>query len=257
MAEAVTYLEGYLKEYPGDIKAQSAIARAQLLSGDEEAARKLFDAMLNNQDKYSDVQFLEAGVGAARADKNDVAATLFKAGLKKNPYSRDGLFNLAAVYDASGQADSMPPLLNRLLAIDPNNPDNYRLWARYYKAKSDQLKPIATKDGASPEVQQQFKNAVDSLTAYYTKMNDAPVKVTFNLFSHDGPKHVLGGNIENLSDQDKSYTLKIEFLDQSGTVLTSKEVPVEAVSAKGAKPFRVQVDDKPGIIAFRYAPLAP
>ena len=33
------------------------------------------------------------------------AATLFKAGLKKNPWTRDGLFNLAAVFDALGQQE--------------------------------------------------------------------------------------------------------------------------------------------------------
>jgi tetratricopeptide (TPR) repeat protein len=254
MQEAVAYLEEYLKEFPGDVKAQSAIARAQLLSGDEAAAKKLFDEMLNNPDKYSDAQMFEAGVGAARADKNDVAATLFKAGLKKNPNSRDGLFNLAAIYDQLGMPDSMPPLLTRLIAIDPENPENFKLWARFYKLKSDQLKPAATKENAPEAAQLAYKNATDSLIANYGRFQDAPVKVSFTLFTHDGPKHVLGGTIDNLSDKDRTYTLKVDFLDASGTVLTSKEVPVEGVAAKGSKSFRVQVDDKPGIVAFKYAP---
>ena len=254
MQEAVVYLEEYLKEFPGDIKAQSSIARAQLLSGDEAAARKLFDEMLGNPDRYTDVNLFEAGVGAARAEKHDAAAALFRAGLKKNPYSRDGLFNLAATFDALGTADSMPPIVARLITVDPENPDNYRLWARYWKAKNDQAKVAASKPKAPPADSIAYKTSTDSLIAYYNKMNDAKVKVTFSLFSHDGPKHVLGGTVENLSDQDKNYTLKVDFLDASGTVLTTKEVPVEGVSAKGQKSFRVQVDEQPGVIAFKYAP---
>jgi tetratricopeptide (TPR) repeat protein len=255
MQEVVTYMNDYLKEFPGDIKAQSAIARAQLLSGDEAAAKALFDEMINNPDKYSDIQLLEAGVGASRADKNEIAARLFDAGLKKNPYSRDGLFNLAATYDQLGQADKMPPLLTRLLAIDPENPDNYRLWARYYKLKVDAITPAAKKENAAEADRKALTSATDSLLANYTRMNEAKVKVTFGLFSHDGGRHVLGGTIENLGEADKSYLLKVDFLDVAGTVLEHKEVPVDGVAPKNAKSFRVEVAEKPGVVAFKYAPL--
>jgi hypothetical protein len=267
MNQVVAYLEEYLKEDPNDIKVQAAIARAQLLSGDEEAARRLFDQMLNNPDKYTDLQMLEAGVGAARADKNDVAASLFEAGLKKNPYSRDGLFNLVATYDATAgdttkpaatriaTLEKMPPLLNRLIAIDPENPDNYRLWARYWQGKVKVLQPAGQKENAAPADRAALQTAIDSLTAYFTKFNEAKVKVSFSLFSHDGGTHTLGGSVDNNTDQEKSYILKFEFLDAAGTVLDKKDVPVENVPAKGSKSFRVQLTEKPGVIGFRYAPL--
>ena len=148
----------------------------------------------------------------------------------------------------------MPLLLTRLVSIDPENPENFKLWARYYKLKSDQLKPAATKENAPEPAQLAYKNATDSLIANYGRFQDATVKVSFTLFTHDGPRHVLGGSIDNLSDKDRTYTLKVDFMDASGAVLTTKEVPVEGVAAKGSKSFRVQVDDKPGIVAFKYAP---
>jgi tetratricopeptide (TPR) repeat protein len=256
MNEVVTYLQEYLKEFPGDMKAQSAIATAQLKSGDVTAARRLFDEMLANPDKYTDLNLLEAGVGAARASQNAMAAQLFEAGLKKNPYSRDGLFNLATVYSdtALGKIEQMPEVLKRLNEIDPENPDNAQLAALYWQARARTLRaPAEGKDLPDPAAVA-FKMANDSLLYYYEKFSNAKAKVTFNLFSHDEGRHVLAGSIENRGDEEKSYTLKFEFLDVGGQVLDTREVTVEGVRGKGSKSFRVELTDKPGVAAFRYAP---
>jgi tetratricopeptide (TPR) repeat protein len=256
MNEVVAYLQEYLKEFPGDMKAQSAIATAQLKSGDVAAARRLFDEMLANPEKYTDLNLLEAGVGAARASQNGLAAQLFEAGLKKNPYSRDGLFNLATVYSdtALNKIDMMPDVLTRLNAVDPENPDNAQLAALYWQARARLLRaPAEGKDLPDPAAVA-FKAANDSLLFYYEKFSNAKAKVTFNLFSHDEGRHVLAGSVENRGDEEKSYTLKFDFLDIAGTVLESREVTVEAVRGKGSKSFRVELTDKPGVAAFRYAP---
>lgn len=256
MNDVVAYLEEYLKEFPGDIRAQSAIATAQLKSGDVAAARRLFDEMLANPDKYTDLNLLEAGVGAARATQNAMAAQLFEAGLKKNPYSRDGLFNLATVYSDSavGKVNLMPDVLKRLNAIDPENPDNAQLAALYWQARARQLRPAAEGKDLPDPAAVAFKTANDSLLVYFEKYQNAKAKVTFNLFSHDEGRHVLAGTVENRGDEEKSYTLKFDFLDVSGAVLESREVTVEGVRGKSAKPFRVELTDKPGVAAFRYAP---
>ncbi len=99
-----------------------------------------------------------------------------------------------------------------------------------------------------------FKVANDSLLHYYEKFQNAKTKVTFNLFSHDEGRHVLAGSVENRGDEEKSYTLKFEFLDITGKVLETREVAVEGVRGKTSKSFRVELTDKPGVAAFRYAP---
>jgi tetratricopeptide (TPR) repeat protein len=256
MNEVVTYLQEYLKEFPGDMKAQSAIATAQLKSGDIAAARRLFDEMLANPDKYTDLNLLEAGVGAARASQNAMAAQLFEAGLKKNPYSRDGLFNLATVFTDSSlnKLEQMPEILKRLNAIDPENPDNAQLAALYWQAKARSTRAAAEGKDLPDPAAVAFKNANDSLLFYFERYQNAKTKVTFNLFSHDEGRHVLAGSIENRSDEEKNYTLKFEFLDVTGKVLETREVSVEGVKGKGSKSFRVELTDKPGVAAFRYAP---
>lgn len=256
MNEVVAYLQEYLKEFPGDMKAQSAIATAQLKSGDVAAARRLFDEMLANPDKYTDLNLLEAGVGAARASQNAMAGQLFEAGLKKNPYSRDGLFNLATVYSdtALGKINMMPEILKRLNEVDPENPDNAQLGALYWQARARGLRAAAEGKDLPDPAAVAFKMANDSLLHYFEKFQNAKTKVTFNLFSHDEGRHVLAGSIENRGDEEKSYTLKFEFMDVTGKVLETREVNVEGVRGKGSKSFRVELTDKPGVAAFRYSP---
>lgn len=254
-AEQIAFLEQYAKEYPEDVKLQAAVAMAQLRSGNADAARRLFDDMVNSPDKYSDIQIMEAGVTAARAEQNAFAAQLFEAALKKNPYSRDALFNLAAVYDGAEQYDKMPPVLEKLLNVDPENPDNYQLLARYWQARARALRPAAEGKEPPDPAYVAWEEANNKLLDAFTRMQEAPVRVSFTLFSHDSGSHVLAGNVENRTDEQKNYTLKFEFLDATGAVLDTRDVPVEGVAGKGSKAFRVEIAEKPGIVAFRYAPL--
>jgi tetratricopeptide (TPR) repeat protein len=241
--QAAEAYQAYLKDYPGDAGAQSGLARAQLLAGDSASANKIYSEMLAAPDKYSDMQLFEAGVNAARAERAKEAALLFEAGLKKNPYYRDGLFNLAVTYLSSNQVDKLPPLLDRLISVDPNNPENYRVFVNYYQDKSKAEKTPANK-----------KMLNDSVLKYYKLFSEPTAKVTFNLFSHDGAKHTLAGTIENLSPAAKTYTLKVDFLDKTGNPLITQEATVGSVDPKGSKPFRITVE-KEGVVAFKYAPV--
>ncbi|HUQ79555.1 MAG TPA: hypothetical protein VM076_00385 [Gemmatimonadaceae bacterium] len=241
--QAAEAYQAYLKDYPGDAGAQSGLARVQLMSGDSASANKIYTDMLSAPDRYSDMQLLEAGVNAARADRSKEAAQLFEAGLKKNPYYRDGLFNLAVTYLQSNQLDKMPPVLERLVVVDPSNPENYRVFVNYYQEKVKGEKVTATK-----------KMLSDSVLKYYKLFSEPTAKVTFNLFSHDGAKHTLAGNIENLSAAAKTYTLKVDFLDNAGNTVATQEATVGAVDPKASKPFRITVD-KEGVAAFKYAPV--
>ena len=239
---AVAY-EAYLKDYPGDAGAQSGLARVQLMAGDSASANKIYADMLADPNQYSDMQLFEAGVNAARAEKSKESAQLFEAGLKKNPFYRDALFNLSVTYLQSGQLDKMPPVMERLITVDPNNPENYRVFVNYYQEKSKAEKVAATK-----------KVLNDSVLKYFKLFSEPTAKVTFNLFSHDGAKHTLAGNIENLSPAAKTYTMKVDFLDNTGNTVATQEATVGAVEPKTSKPFRITVE-KEGVVAFKYAPL--
>ncbi|MEO6446245.1 MAG: FxLYD domain-containing protein [Gemmatimonadaceae bacterium] len=250
-AEASTFLESYLREFPNDAKAQGALARAQIASGNAGAAEKVFGTMIASPGNYTDQQLFEAGVNAARAERAADASKLFELGLQKNALSRDGLFNYAVTLQKLEKWDKIAPVLTRLIEVDPENPDNYQLWALYYQQQAKTAKDAAAKKPATSPEAKAYVAANDSLLKYFKRMQEAPVKVTFNLWSHDETKHTLAGTVENTSDSSKNYTIKFEFLDAAGNKVTEKDAVVEGVASKGLKSFRVEVEG-PNVLAYRY-----
>jgi hypothetical protein len=105
---------------------------------------------------------------------------------------------------------------------------------------------------------QKAKNTVlhkaynDSTVKYYTKSEQLPVNITFSEFTTGESKSTLAGTIENKTDAEKSYNVRFEFLDRSGNVVATKEVPVGPVAAKAKGRFTTSVEGK-NIAAFRYA----
>src|SRR3989441_7549891 len=50
-----------------------------------------------------------------------LAAKAYEIGLVKNPYARDAMYNLSAIYFLAGDPSKLLPLVQRLYAIDPMN----------------------------------------------------------------------------------------------------------------------------------------
>lgn len=253
---AASLLEAHIKEFPTEARAEAELARIKMLAGDSTLANALFARMAADPEKYTFSDLFEGGVAAFRSGKKAEAIKLFDVGLKKNPYYRDGLFNLATILDQAQEHDRMPQVLTTLQTVDPENPEVYQLWALYYRKKAEQARDAAKgKPQTAPEVKT-FQMVNDSLLKYFNRYNEATVRVSFTLFAHDGNKHTLGGMVENKGKETKSYTLKFDFLNEKGEAVVSKEVTVEGVEAGRSKSFRLEVEG-PGVIAFKYAPLNP
>ena len=105
---------------------------ALLLAGDTAAFVKSYEAQIANPSAYSYQDLLNSAVNAARSNKNADAVKLFEGTLAQNPWNRDALFNLAVTYLALEQNDKVSPVVTRLVAVDPANPENYNLGARAY-----------------------------------------------------------------------------------------------------------------------------
>jgi tetratricopeptide (TPR) repeat protein len=216
-----------------------------LAAGDSAQQNKLYAPMLANPDKYGEGALLQAGVIASQFKKPDDAAKLFDAVVKKNPYNRDALNNIAASLLQNGENERAAPFIDKLVAMDPSNPDNYMLYAFEYAGK--------LKKKVDAKTQKMYN---DSLVYWNSKSEKLPVKVLFTEFSRNADGTTLGGEIENRSTTAKTYTMSVDFLGTDGNVLFSETATVGPVAPKAKKEFKIhnaKTDVK--VAGYRYKPL--
>jgi len=235
-----------LVESQDNIQSQAALANLQqmyIAAGDSAQQRRIYAPVLAAPAKYSEGALLQAGVIASQLKRPDEAATLFDAVVARNPYSRDALNNVAASYLQAGQHMKAMPSIEKLVALDPSNPDNWMLYAYAYVGM---LK--TTKD---PKLTKTYN---DSLVFYNNKAERMPVRVTFTEFSRNNEGTTLVGTIENRSTAAKTYPMVVEFLGPNGQVVFTETANVGPVAPKSSKEFRIHNAGK-GVAGYRYKPL--
>jgi tetratricopeptide (TPR) repeat protein len=235
-----------LADSKDDVQGTVAIRNLQELyvaAGDSMQIGKIYAPLIADPSKYSEGALLQAGVAASMFKRPDDAALLFEGVIARNPYSRDALNNLAASYLQANVTDKVTPIIDKLVALDPNNPDNYMLYAYTYAGK--------LKKKVDAKTQKQYN---DSLVYWNTKSEKMPVRVTFTEFSRNSEGTTLVGQVENRGTAAKSYTVNLEFLGANGAVLFTEAVNVGPVAPKGTKEFRVK-NPKTGVIGYRYKPI--
>ena len=206
---------------------------------------KIYAPVLANPSKFGDQALLNAGVIATQANHTNDAITLFTAVTQRNPYQRDALKNLAASYIGAKQPERVAPVVDKLVALDPNNASNWLLYAYGY---SGLLKN--TKD---PKLTKAY---TDSLVKYNTKSEKMTPDVEVNEFSvgAESKTVTLGGTIANHGTTAKSYTMNVEFLDKSGAVVGTSSVTVGPIAPKASAPFKATAQAA-GVVGYRYKPI--
>ncbi|MFL5605395.1 MAG: tetratricopeptide repeat protein [Gemmatimonadaceae bacterium] len=251
--------------YGGRQSYQTAV----LLAGDTAAFVKSYEPLIANPTQYEYQDLLNSAVNAARTNKNADAAKLFDATLAQNPYNRDALFNEAVVLLALGQNDRVSPIVSRLVAVDPGNPENYNLGARAYLELAK-----AAQAGKKTSVAAAYN---DSTLTWYNRGNKLPVEVTFSEFSPSEKQLVMAGTVLDRRDKidaadasgrpakgkapakpaaasklpPKAVTLKFEALDKSGAVVGTQTVTTEPLTPGKSTKFSVTVPAT-NAIAYRY-----
>lgn len=244
--ESAEYYRAYLagtSENPEDGGARNRLADMLTLAGDTAAIPSVYADLLANPARYNDMHLVQAGVIAVKADRSADASKLFAAALERNPHDRDALTNLAASYYGSGEFAKMPPVIERLVALDPNNPDALTLYVYAYSG-------LAKAEKSGPK----RKAFTDSLVAYNDRVEKMPTVLRVTQFARGSARAVLSGSIENRSKATKSFNVAFEFLDKDGKVVTTQDVAVDGVAAGASKEFSVTVPQG-GIVAFRYKPI--
>lgn len=245
MKSAADLYRAYLKDYPNGPNAQPAqagLTAALQTAGDTESLASVWSDMAANPSNYKPEQLYDAGVQAYSAEKYDQAVQLMELGEKGNPNLRGGLFNLANAYWKSNKFDKMVPVAQKLVEIDPDNPDNYQLLAIGYQGLS--------KAAQDPKLQKAYS---DSVSKYVVASDKLPVKVSFSGFTRDTAQSTLAGTVENLGAKPKDVTLAVQFLDQTGNVVDTQTASL-SLKPNGSAPFNLTAKGA-GIVAYKYEPV--
>ena len=223
--------------------ALSGISYVSTQSSDTALACGAVDIVKGATAKYGDVTLAQAGVVATKCGRTADAVAMFEAAAKVNSYSRDYLYNLAAMLHESKRSPEMIPVIKRLVELDPSNGDNWMLYAFAFKALSD-----AERDPAKKKV------LIDSV-AYYGKIADEmPHKLVYTEFDRMDDKTVLMGQVENHGKAARSFTIEFEFLGKDGAVVGKQTATVANVAAGGVGDFQVEIPTG-GVLGVRYAAL--
>jgi tetratricopeptide (TPR) repeat protein len=244
--DAVKPWQDYIAVANNDLLLADAIDNVSSMyteAGDSASVPAVYAPMLANPAKYGEISLVHAGVVATRNGHPVDAATLFNAALTQNPYSRDALNNLAATYIQNKDFGKAFPLIDKLIAMDPSNPDNPLLYAFAYQGMYK-----GTKDKKLQKVY------TDSLIYWNGKSENAPVKLAVSEFTRRAGETTVGGTIENRGTAAKSYTVNIELLDKNGAVVDTQTATVGPVSPKSTGKFKV-TSPKGGVYGYRYKPL--
>jgi Tfp pilus assembly protein PilF len=218
-------------------------ARMYVAAGDSTLVPTLYAPLLANPSKYGELSLVHAGVVATRNGHQADASKLFDAALAQNPYSRDAVNNLAATYIQNNEFSKAFPLIDKLVAMDPSNPDNPLLYAFAYQGlykgtKDKKLQKIYT----------------DSLVYFNNKSESATVKLSVNEFTRRADATTVAGIIENRGAASKTYNLSVDFIDKNGAVIDTQTTTVGPVAAKSTGTFKVS-SAKGGAYGYRYKPL--
>jgi tetratricopeptide (TPR) repeat protein len=245
--EAIKPWQDYIAVANNDLLLADAvdnIARMYVEAGDSASMSAVYAPMIANPARYGELTLVHAGVVATRNGRHADAIKLFDAALAQNPQSRDAINNLAATYIQNNEFTKAFPLIDRLVKLDPSNPDNPLLYAFAYQGMYK-----GTKDKKLQKIY------TDSLVYFNNKSENATVKVGVNEFTRRANETVLAGSVENRDKTSKTYNLTVEFLDKSGNVVATETTAVGPVAPKGKQTFRIRVATG-GVFGYRYKPVS-
>ena len=244
--EALKPWQDYIAVATNDLLLADAIdntSRLYIQAGDSAQSPAIYAPMLANPSKYGEISLIHAGVVATRTGHQADATKLFDAALAQNPYSRDAINNLAATYIQNNEYSKAFPLIDKLITLDPSNPDNPLLYAFVYQGlykgtKDKKLQKIYT----------------DSLVYWNAKSENATVKLFVNEFTRRPDGTIIGGTVENRGTTSKTYNVSVDLLDKSGAVITTETATVGPVAPKKSATFKI-TSTKGGAYGYRYKPL--
>jgi hypothetical protein len=134
--------------------------------------------------------------------------------------------------------------LQRLVSIDPNSVDAWTMFAFAYQGMAQ-----------AATVPTDKRKYTDSLVVFSGKADSLSVKLTVDEFQRNAESVVFTVSMEGNADTPKANTFSVEFLDATGSVVSSASESVDPIAKGERKTVRIEGKGT-GIVAYRYKPLS-
>jgi tetratricopeptide (TPR) repeat protein len=241
---AAAWFGEYRKIRPDDPEGLTGHARSLLAAGDTAGAIQLYQSILDQAQMMDPMDLFRVGVSLFRTDNAGMAAKAFELGLERNPYYRNGLFNLVNAYfqlaqDAQGKqrpdsarfyASRMLPAAHRLRQVDPQNQQVVRLIAAAHQLLGND----------------------DSTDVWLRRANQMTFQVEVQLGREAPGGYEVVGTISNLRSQATNVpAITFEFLNAQGQVVATETISAQTIEPNGIKQFQLNPSGE-GIVAWRY-----
>lgn len=240
--EAIPVLQKYLAWHPDDMDTKRLLIysyrQAGMVAQAEELEKAVAEAFSRMDfDSLSAQDLMTVGVGFFNASEYEKAADVFDRLVRRNPWNRDAVYNLANAYLALEQWDKLVEAGTSLVAIEPMNEDTWRLLGQGHRGLNQQA---------------ELAKAAENLLAL-------PVRIEISGFGAGAAGARLTATATGRQAQDAGLqnlpavpvTLVVEFLAADGRVLDTREVEIPALTVGATHP--IQVDGQGEDIAgWRY-----
>jgi thioredoxin-like negative regulator of GroEL len=274
-ADAEAAYREYLAIRPRDMVARSNLAAVLTAAGRDTAALVLYDSILADADSIESFELFEIGVALfrqaqrdsanpqTRARKFSMAARAFEAGLERNPYHRDALFNLANTYLAANDTVRAAGAARRLIDADPMNRAGISLLAETFRRRAiplreryDRLAQRRDSVAMAREVRARYQALSDSTLRLVQRRDSVPMEFSVQRFEPRDSNAVFRGAMQNLqSHEARPLTLLVEFMNASREIVVTERIEFPALGPGGSPgsvyDFNLMVRGR-GIIGYRY-----
>jgi len=262
LALADTLYRTYMTMRPGDVDGPSSLAAVLMGLGRADEANHIYDSLLTSTDSMTSFELFDLGVSLFRGERTAQAARAFELGLQKNPYYRDGLFNLVNAYLSAEDTARTLDAAKRLVAVDPHNRQSLRLLAGAYQrigmGYDTQGRAAAQRrDTATVHRVRPILTAYqDSTLRALTRSDSLDWEINIVRFDPRDSTASIQGQVRNLQGQELAgFNLVLEFVNGAGEVVATERVEIPALSQGGnpgsAYDFNLTASGR-GIVAYRY-----
>ena len=238
---SIVWNERRLVLQPDNPEVLTVLAQAYAETGNDDRANELYNVVFSNAANLTYSQLFEAGEQLYLAEQFALSAQALELGVEKNPYSRQGFYNLVVSYrsiaedDGASQsarseaAGKMTDAATRLVDVDPLNSEALYLLAEAYR--------VQMRDADADRV--------------VVRMNDLTFEIEVFFAESANDVYQVQGRFRNMRNGSTNVPMiTFEFLDAGGNVVDSDTAGGESLAAGGAASFAVMGQGE--IIAYRY-----